>query len=245
MDGLIFEREVVFRRNCLRRTAPIVGGGWGRFAPLGEVPGMPGVFQILCRLPFHPLLGRGRRVRFSGGRMGNWAGFHRPGLCPRRASGAPWLWNCATPPSACFVRGLTGAVCRLALLGAPAIPLDGLRPLLGLTVWMEGPVNEVSRLIAYLIKGCRAGLFYLIHRLDVGGRLLPGPFLFHQLLTELGGHPTADVPHRPSAVLAFPLVLIDWVPVPWFWHGTHLRFASHGEIYFSTWFNTSAIPAMM
>ena len=239
---LIFKREVVFRRNCLRRTAPIVGGAVGRSAPLGEFPSISGVFQILCRLPFHPLLGRGRRVRFSGGRMGNWAGFHRPGLCPRRASGAPWLWNCATPPSACFVRAL---VRWPALLGPLPVPFDGICPFLGAAVWMEGTVNKLFCLVFHLVKGRRAGLLHLLHRLDVGGRLLPAPFLFHQLLAELGGHLAADVPHRASAVLAFPLDLIAWVPFPWFWHGTHLRFASHGEIYFSTWFNTSAIPAMM
>ena len=66
------------------------------------------------------------------------------------------------------------------------------------------------------------------------GGLLSGPLLFHQLLAELGGHLTADVPDGTPAALAFALDLIAGVPFPWFWHGLHLRFASHGEIYFST-----------
>lgn len=217
----------------------------GRSAPLGEFPGISGVFQILCCLPFHPLLGRGRRVRFSGGRMGNRAGFHRPGLCPWWADSILPPLSCAVLPPTCFACGPAGAVHWPALLGALPVPLDGICPFLGTAVWMDGTVNKLFCLAFHLVKGCRGGLFYLIHRLDVGGRLLPASFLFHQLLAELGGHLAADVPHRASAVLAFPLDLIAWVPFPWFWHGTHLRFASHGEIYFSTWFNTSAIPAMM
>jgi len=99
---------------------------------------------------------------------------------------------------------------------------------------MEGPVNEASRLIAYLIKGRRAGLLHLLHRLDVSRGLLPGPLLFHQLLAELGGHLTADVPDGTPAALAFALDFIAGVSFPWLWHGSHLRFTSHGEIYFWT-----------
>ena len=207
---------------------------------------MSGVFQILCRLPFHPLLGRGRRrVSFSRDGVRNRAGFHRSGLCPWWAGGILPPWSCAILPPACFVCGLTGAVCRLALLGAPAIPLDGLRPLPGAVIRVDGPVNEVFRLPAHLVKGRRAGLLHLIHRLDVGGGFLPAPFLLHQLLAELGGHLAADIPNRPSAALSFPLDLIAGVPFPWLWHNCHLRFAPHSEIYFSTWFSASAIPAMM
>ena len=124
MDGLIFEREVVFRRNCLRRTATVVGGAVGRSAPLGEFPGISGVFQILCCLPFHPLLGRGRRVRFSGGRMGNRAGFHRPGLCPWWADSILPPLSCAVLPPTCFACGPAGAVHWPALLGALPVPLS-------------------------------------------------------------------------------------------------------------------------
>ena len=206
---------------------------------------MSGALQLLCRLLFHPLLGCGRRrVCFSGDGTGNWAGLHRPGLCPGRAGGVLPRSRAALP-LAYVVPGLAGAASGPAFLGAASIPLDGLRPLLGAVIRVDGPVNKAFRLPTHLVKGRRAGLLHLIRRLDVGRRLLPGPFLFHQLLAELGGHLAADVPRRPSVAFAFSLDFIAGVPFPWFWHGSHLRFASHGEIYFSTWFSASAIPAIM
>ena len=189
--------------------------------PLEKFPGLSGVFQVFCGLSFHPLSWGGRGV-LAGGSL-------RP--CP--CLGGP---GDRLP----FLSGMSGPV---ALLGALSVPLDGFRPLFGLPARMDAPIHELFRLPAYFLKGRRAGLFHQVHRLGVRGGVLSGPFLFCQLLSEFSSHLAADVPHRPSA--AFSLDLVAGVPFPWFRHDCHLPFVSHGEIYFSTRFSTSAIPAIM
>ena len=160
-------------------------------------------------------------------------GLCRPCLCAGR------------PGSRLFSTRAVDFLTLLVCLGVPPLSLGGFCLFLGPAARMGGPVNQVLYLPSAFLQGRRSGLFHLIHRLGVGGGLLSGPFALYQFLTELGGHLAADIPYRPPAALAFPLDLIAGVPFPWFWYGLHLRFASHGEIYFSTWFNASAIPAIM
>ena len=125
-----------------------------------------------------------------------------------------------------------GARTLARLLGVATLSPDGICPSPGPAVQTGCPVNQVSHLPAYLFKGRCAGLLHLVHRLGFSGDLAACSLLLHQPLAKLGRYLAMDVPLWPSAALAFDLIV--GAPFPRFWHDRHLRFASHGEINFST-----------
>ena len=159
MDRLIFRRDVACCSTLSMRAAPVAGKAAGLAFP-GEVPGMDGALQIFLR-PAASSAPPERAACRAGGGTG-------------AASAAPALHRTARRPSA----GLSGcgSLWPPALPGALSALFDGLRPFLWLSVRMDSPAYEPFRLPAHLLHGGRAGMLYLIYRLDVGWRVLPGRF---------------------------------------------------------------------